>query len=36
MADADFWNNQEAAQDVVQQVKALKSWVEPFEKLRRA
>ncbi|MEO7457715.1 MAG: peptide chain release factor 2, partial [Gemmatimonadaceae bacterium] len=28
-----FWNNQEAAQGMVQQVKALKNWVEPFEAL---
>ncbi|HEX8725870.1 MAG TPA: peptide chain release factor 2, partial [Gemmatimonadaceae bacterium] len=25
-----FWNNQEKAQDVVQQVKKLRGWVEPF------
>jgi peptide chain release factor 2 len=33
MGSADFWNDQEAAQSVVQQVKTLKSWVEPFESL---
>ena len=33
MGDADFWNNQERAQEVVQQVKVLKNWVEPFESL---
>src|SRR3954468_18558998 len=33
MGSADFWNSQEAAQDVVQQVKALKNWVDPFEAL---
>jgi peptide chain release factor 2 len=33
MGAADFWNNQEHAQGVVQQVKALKNWVEPFEAL---
>ena len=33
MGSADFWNNQEAAQGVVQQVKALKNWVDPFEAL---
>src|SRR6187551_2725958 len=33
MGSADFWNSQEAAQDVVQQVKGLKNWVEPFEGL---
>ena len=29
MAAPDFWNDQQAAQAVVQQVKALKSWIEP-------
>jgi len=33
MGSADFWNNQESAQEIVQQVKALKIWVEPFESL---
>jgi peptide chain release factor 2 len=33
MGGADFWNHQDAAQDVVQQVKALKIWVDPFEAL---
>ena len=33
MGAADFWNNQELAQSVVQQVKALKNWVDPFEAL---
>jgi peptide chain release factor 2 len=33
MGSPDFWNSQESAQDVVQQVKALKNWVEPFESL---
>jgi peptide chain release factor 2 len=33
MGSADFWNDQDAAQTVVQQVKTLKSWVEPFESL---
>ncbi len=33
MADGDFWNNQERAQEVVAQVKALRNWVEPFEVL---
>jgi peptide chain release factor 2 len=31
MGSADFWNNQESAQEIVQQVKALKNWVDPFE-----
>ena len=30
MADAGFWTNQEQARSVVQQVKALKGWVESF------
>ena len=33
MGSADFWNNQESAQAMVQQVKALKNWVDPFEAL---
>jgi peptide chain release factor 2 len=33
MAAPDFWNRQEAAQATVQQVKALKNWVEPYEQL---
>ena len=33
MGDADFWSNQERAQGIVQQVKALKIWVDPFEAL---
>lgn len=33
MTGADFWGNQERARDVVQQMKALKMWVEPFDKL---
>jgi peptide chain release factor 2 len=35
MAEAKFWDNQERAQVVVQQVKTLKQWVEPFDKLSR-
>ncbi len=31
MGSPDFWTNQESAQQVVQQVKSLKNWVEPFE-----
>ncbi len=31
MAAPGFWDNQEKAQGVVQQVKALKGWVEPFD-----
>ena len=33
MADAGFWTNQERAQSVVQQMKALKSWVDSFSGL---
>ncbi len=33
MAEAGFWSNQERAQEVVQQVKTLRSVVEPFERL---
>jgi peptide chain release factor 2 len=33
MAGAGFWGNQDRARDVVQQVKTLKTWVEPFDKL---
>jgi len=33
MAAPDFWNDQEKVQTVVQQIKALKGWVEPFEGL---
>jgi peptide chain release factor 2 len=33
MGSADFWNSQESAQEIVQQVKALKNWVEPYEGL---
>jgi peptide chain release factor 2 len=33
MAEPGFWSDQQAAQKVVQQVKALKGWVDPFEKI---
>ena len=33
MAEPTFWNDQERAQVVVQQVKTYKQWVEPFDKL---
>jgi peptide chain release factor 2 len=33
MADAAFWGNQETARTVVQRVKELKGWVEPFDRL---
>ena len=31
MSAPGFWGDQQSAQGVVQQVKALKSWLEPFE-----
>jgi peptide chain release factor 2 len=33
MAEGAFWNNQEHAQAVVQQTKAFRAWIEPFDKL---
>jgi peptide chain release factor 2 len=33
MTSVDFWNDQEAAQAVVHDVKVLKGWVEPFDAL---
>jgi peptide chain release factor 2 len=33
MADSAFWNDQERAKAVVQQVKSLKQWVEPYDRL---
>ncbi len=33
MADPAFWNAQERARGVVQEVKTLKGWVDPFDKL---
>jgi len=33
MADATFWGNQDNARNVVQRVKELKGWVEPFDRL---
>src|SRR3982750_4179669 len=33
MAGTDFWNEQESARVGVQQVKALKGWLEPYDKL---
>ncbi len=35
MAEPSFWNDQERAQVVVQQVKTYKQWVEPFDRLVR-
>src|ERR1039458_6583189 len=33
MAGGAFWNNQERAREVVQRTKALRVWIEPFDKL---
>jgi peptide chain release factor 2 len=33
MAEGSFWNAQERAREVVQQVKVLKGWVEPYDDL---
>ena len=33
MAAPNFWNDQEKVQAVVQQIKALRGWVEPFDSL---
>jgi peptide chain release factor 2 len=33
MTEPRFWDDHEAAREVIQQVKVLKGWVEPYEKL---
>ncbi len=33
MAEGSFWNSQDRAREVVQQVKVLKGWVEPYDDL---
>ena len=33
MASAGFWNDQESARTAVQQVKQLKGWIEPYDRL---
>jgi peptide chain release factor 2 len=33
MADPGFWNNQEKAQGVLQEVKGLRGWIDPYDKL---
>jgi peptide chain release factor 2 len=33
MADPDFWNDQERARQVIDDVKELKAWTEPYERL---
>jgi peptide chain release factor 2 len=35
MSEPVFWNDQEKAQAVVQQVKIYKQWIEPFDQLER-
>lgn len=32
MVEPDFWQDQERAQTVIQKIKSLKEWVEPFQK----
>jgi peptide chain release factor 2 len=34
MSAPDFWTNQERAQELLQQVKAHRGWLDPFDKLR--
>ena len=33
MGEPDFWNNQERAKEIVGQVKSLKVWVDPYDRL---
>ena len=33
MSEADFWNRQDTAQEVLQEVKALRNWLDPYDKL---
>jgi len=33
MADPGFWNNQEKAQAILQEVKTLRGWIDPHDKL---
>jgi peptide chain release factor 2 len=33
MADPSFWNNQEKAQATLQEVKTLRGWIDPYDKL---
>ena len=33
MAEPGFWNDQQSAQRIVQQVKTLKGWIDPFESI---
>jgi peptide chain release factor 2 len=33
MSEADFWNRQESAQEVLHEVKSLRGWLDPYERL---
>ena len=33
MSEPDFWNNQESAQLAVQDVKTLRGWLEPYDRI---
>lgn len=33
MSEADFWNRQESAQQVLQEVKTLRGWLDPYERI---
>ena len=33
MAEPEFWNRQESAQQVLQEVKILRNWIDPYDKL---
>lgn len=33
MSEPGFWNDQQSAQAVVQKIKSLKGWIDPFEKI---
>ena len=33
MSEGAFWNDQDYARDIVQQVKELKGWVDPYDGL---
>jgi peptide chain release factor 2 len=33
MSEADFWNRQEAAQEILQEVKSLRGWLDPHDRL---
>ena len=36
MSEPDFWNKQESAQQMLQEVKTLRGWIEPYDKLDSA